>query len=362
MTAEAGYTYQWYKDGASLGGAAQAQSYTATVAGTYHVKLTSAAGCTSTSSDVVVTVQPSPLNTVTTLNSIILCKGTTVSFSADQTGATYQWQVNGNNVFGATNQTYTQGAAGAVDVMVSNGLCTVTSTPIAVTDATPDTTITALGATRFCQGGSVTLSAAPGFVYQWDSAGMTITGANNQTLIVTTNGNYSVAVANVGCIDTSSNITVIVDTLPVPVITRSGILLHTTTFSSYQWYKNGVAIPGATNENYTATVNAQYTVYVTDAHGCSGTSAAVNLNGLNVNNTANSSDISLYPNPATSTLYIDAPIKVTAIIYTMDGKEVFRQAEAKQLDLRNLPNAAYMVKLVDENGQPVKMARIVKND
>ena len=41
---------------------------------------------------------------------------------------------------------------------------------------------------------------------------------------------------------------------------------------SYQWFKDGVAINGATSQNYTATSTGSYTVAVTNSGGCSGTS------------------------------------------------------------------------------------------
>lgn len=46
---------------------------------------------------------------------------------------------------------------------------------------------------------------------------------------------------------------------------------------SYQWYNNGVLLAGETNQTYTATVSGAYTVLVTNAGGCSGTSAATNV-------------------------------------------------------------------------------------
>jgi hypothetical protein len=41
---------------------------------------------------------------------------------------------------------------------------------------------------------------------------------------------------------------------------------------SYQWFKDGVAINGATTQNYIATATGSYTVAVTNSGGCSGTS------------------------------------------------------------------------------------------
>ncbi len=55
---------------------------------------------------------------------------------------------------------------------------------------------------------------------------------------------------------------------------------------SYQWQKNGVDIQGATLQNYTATVSGDYSVSVTNAGGCSGTSAPVTIT-VNNNPTVN---------------------------------------------------------------------------
>ena len=46
---------------------------------------------------------------------------------------------------------------------------------------------------------------------------------------------------------------------------------------SYQWYNNGVLLAGETNQQYIATVSGAYTVAVTNAGGCSGTSSSTNV-------------------------------------------------------------------------------------
>ncbi len=45
--------------------------------------------------------------------------------------------------------------------------------------------------------------------------------------------------------------------------------------SSYQWLRNGFALPGATNRSYNAAASGNYRVITTDASGCIGTSADV---------------------------------------------------------------------------------------
>ncbi|MGE0090153.1 MAG: T9SS type A sorting domain-containing protein [Bacteroidales bacterium] len=53
-----------------------------------------------------------------------------------------------------------------------------------------------------------------------------------------------------------------------PTVTLAGTTVTSSTATGYQWYKDGVIIAGATNQSYIATVNGNYTVVVTNTHGC----------------------------------------------------------------------------------------------
>jgi PKD repeat protein len=69
--------------------------------------------------------------------------------------------------------------------------------------------ITAGGATTFCQGGSVMLSAPAGFTYNWSN------GATTQSITVTTAGSYAVTVTNArGCTSASDPVAVTVNANP----------------------------------------------------------------------------------------------------------------------------------------------------
>ena len=67
----------------------------------------------------------------------------------------------------------------------------------------------------------------------------------------------------------------------VPVIYGPGsntcpdptFMLSTMPYSTYQWYRNGLAIPGATDQGYEVSVVGSYAVYATDSFGCGGASA-----------------------------------------------------------------------------------------
>ena len=56
------------------------------------------------------------------------------------------------------------------------------------------------------------------------------------------------------------------------------VLLSANQGDTYQWLKDGNAISGATNQTYTASVTGNYSVTVTNAGGCSGTSASTPVN------------------------------------------------------------------------------------
>jgi len=150
--------------------------------------------------------------------------GQTATFSVTATGTgplTYQWFDNGTAISGATSSTYTTPAAASTDsgsvftVTVANAVGSVTSTPATLTVAAVSTTVP-------------------------PNAPLVISQPANQTVQVGQTATFSVTASG---------------TAPL----------------TYQWFKNGTLIPGATSSSYTtpATVigdnNSQFTVTVTNA-------------------------------------------------------------------------------------------------
>ena len=150
--------------------------------------------------------------------------------------------------------------------------------------------ISAGGATTFCQGGSVLLSAIySGPSIQWKKNGSNIPGATTSSYSVNKSGNYSAVTASPCGSATSSTISVTVNKNPNASISAGGATTFCTggsvtlteipvAGSTYQWYKGASLIAGATSTNYVATTAGNYKCRVTKtATGCYKNSNAISV-------------------------------------------------------------------------------------
>jgi hypothetical protein len=203
--------------------------------------------------------------------------------------------------------------------------------------------ISAASATEFCKGGSVVLnsSVSGSVTYQWTKNGTNIANANAAKYTAKSKGNYALKVTNnCGKTAISNAIKVIVDPLPTATITPSGTVSICTGDSiklkantgislTYIWKRNGVIIPGATLKNYVAKKAGNYKVTVTNAAGCSKTSATttVAINCLNAIAAKLPSDkIQIFPNPSANDFHIAFPAyntdQFSLLLYDVDGRLV----------------------------------------
>jgi hypothetical protein len=93
------------------------------------------------------------------------------------------------------------------------------------------------------------------------------------------------------------------------------------TSPAYQWYNNGVAVPGATGPVYTAAVYDNDTILCTVAGNppCAPTTPATGISNvivivsrLGVNAISNTNKLSLFPNPNNGTLVLSGSVNATA--------------------------------------------------
>jgi PKD repeat protein len=253
--------------------------------GTYAVSLKtiSAAGTDSTTKANYIIVKSLPTATAVASGPTVFCAGSNVSLSANSgSGFSYQWRRNNNAITNATTSTYSAKSTGNYNVIVTGGNgCSALSNTIAVTsNVLPTAIISANGATTFCPGGSVLLSATTGngFTYVWRKSNNIINNATSPTYLASAAGTYKVTVTNNnGCSKTSNNIQVLVDA-PSAVITAqgpttfcngSGVTLkaNTGTGLTYVWKLNGSTINNATSDTYTAYTSGSYKVVVTNGCG-----------------------------------------------------------------------------------------------
>ena len=220
------------------------------------------------------------------------------------------------------------------------------------------------GPTTFCADDSLTLFAGSniGYAYQWLRDNAVISGATASFYDVHASGDYRVYVVNGSCSDTSSGVSVTVNPLPVPVITASGAndeLLETGSYASYQWYRDGLELNGATGRTYTATQGGDYEVRVRDANGCEGVSAPKHV-PLGVADAGYGRAVSIHPNPADDVLYITSPAPVNIMIHAADGKVVWQQQATRLADIRTLAPGIYMIRITDNSGRLLHMEKLVK--
>jgi hypothetical protein len=269
LTADAVATFYLWSNGATT------RSITVTNAGTFSLQVVNLGSCISEASTAVTTTVTPALAApvITSSGTTTLCTGETVTLTAPAGFDTYVWS-NGNNT-----QSIVVNASGNYSVTVQNaGTCaSLPSNEIAVVvnpiTATP--VITASGATTFCAGGNVTLTAPLSASYLWSN------GATTRAITVNASGSFTVqTTATASCISAASlATTVVVNPLPTtPTITLTGNaglcgtetaqLSATAGAAAYIWSN------GATTQTITVSAAATYTVRSINVEGCTSAASA----------------------------------------------------------------------------------------
>jgi large repetitive protein len=256
---------------------ATSQSITVTSSGNYSVT-TAASGCTSTSNVISVLVNAVPTIALGGVTNVSTCGGTNGKIDVLGSGAgTVSWTGAASGSLGGTLPLQIQNLIpGSYTVTFNNG-CNSNTLSATIGEPTPPTapTITASGATTFCQGGTVTLSSSATTGNVWS------TGATTQSITVNQSGDYSTTItSSPGCSATSNNIAVTVNAVPTtPTISANGpttfceggnVILSSSSTSNNSW------TGGSTNQNLTVSSSGTYSVTVTQ-NGCSATSTPISV-------------------------------------------------------------------------------------
>lgn len=370
-TMHPGAVYDWMKDSVIVPGW-KFSDFGATEPGTYMVKVTSAASpCPAYSNQVKMNVNdPGYTVTLGLPADSIICSGTalTLSGSSSKPGVTYQWRKDNVIIPGATSSSLSVTTSGYYRLTATDGIsaCAAVSRAILITvKPTPPAIVTAPGGTTACAEDGVRLDAnTGGFSYQWMRGGTSVVGWTDSSQIVKVSGTYTVKVRTAdGCVSISAPITVTILPSPVPVISRAGDVLSTTTFASYQWIRNGVDIPGANASSYTITKKGTYKVRVTGSNNCVGESLPFEAmdNYLGVSQANLSGDqIRIFPNPTLGKVYIESPVNLSIEVKDVAGRTVLSAKDTREIDLSKYADGVYLLILRDKE-EMVRQQRITKS-
>ena len=336
----AGLTYQWRKGNTNLtntGNISGATSSSLTInpatsadaANNYNVIVSGTCSPSDTSSNVSLTVNTAPVITAGPANQSV-CLGSSANFTvtATGTGLTYQWRkgstnlTNTGNISGATSASLTinpatiANAASNYNVIVS-GTCSPsdTSSNVSLTVNTAPAITTGPTNQTVCSGSSANFTVTAtgtGLTYQWRKGSTDLTntgnisGATSASLtinpatIADAANNYNVIVSGTCSSDTSSNVSLTINTAPVITVNpfdETVCIDGSTSFTvkatgsglTYQWRKgstilnNAGKISGATSATLIITnINAldeatDYNVIVSGTCSPADTSANASL-------------------------------------------------------------------------------------
>lgn len=247
---------------------------------TYQVTVSNA-GCSATSQTQVL-VHPLPVANAG--NDAILCTGESLAIGQSPiANHTYQWSSIPSGFTGnIANPTVTPSVNTSYILQATDNTtgCSNTDTVFIAVTNQPVVTITPLGSTAFCPGGSVQLQATAGFQnYTWSNG-----TSGTHTITVSTSGTYTVVAGNSPtCVGTSSAVTVTVHTPIIPSVQANTTAIcqgdsamlqvtNSSNFTSYSWMPHGQSSP-----SIYVSQSGSYQVATTDINGCSATSSAITI-------------------------------------------------------------------------------------
>jgi uncharacterized protein YjdB len=288
------------------------------------------------------------------------CVGSTTLLSNASGGGTWS---------SSSSATATVGSSTGVVTGVSANTATITYTALSGCLATEIVTINPIplpieGIVNKCPANPDTLfNPSPGGTWSSLQPGVATIGATSGILTTVSGGNATIRYTfpGTGCF-VSKNITVYPAPAPIIKYDAVNVTFYTdTTFVTYQWYDSlqGL-IPGATTYKTAAKYLGDYYVVVTDTNDCSGQSNKIKFTKwVGISETENGLP-HIYPNPTTGIVYLQSGRKFRIEVAGVEGKVLLEKADAREINISNLPSGVYLLSAYDENGIKVTVQKIVK--
>ncbi|MEO6167091.1 MAG: alpha-amylase family glycosyl hydrolase, partial [Chitinophagales bacterium] len=182
---------------------------------------------------------------------------------------------------------------------------------VRVSPITQSPVVNASGATSFCNGGQVTLTATTNNAchsYQWKKNNAVIDGATTHSYVATASGLYQLEESYNGAMAHASNTVTVTVSPEHPEISTDGITMSCSVSNvSYQWlFGNTVTtlspISGATAQQYTPQQSGIFTVVITDLTNCKDTAGILSFWMVGIPDPLLSNAVTIFPNPASELL------------------------------------------------------------
>jgi gliding motility-associated-like protein len=334
-------TYVWFLNGTQLG--LNTQTITTVGAGIYTVEVTSLSGCTGTDTYELTVVQ-APV--VSLGADTTICASDVLILDAGNSGATYQWSLNGTPISGATNQTYQPTQTGNYSVLVNTGGQCQAGGDIDVT-VVQQLTVNVADAAICSDQAFPTLDAGvSGVNYTWTLNGNVV--GTSQTYQPTQAGQYTITI-NIGACN-ATDVTD-VNVVAVPVVTLTGATVCPgASFPTLDAGNAGSSFSWSTGENtqtITPSAAGTYTVTVTNSGSginCSSSASATLTNSAPVVVTLGNNFAICQNDPDA---VIDAGNAGSSFSWTLNGNTISGQT-GQTLNINQA--GTYAVTVTDGNG------------
>jgi|GEM_PF-2975772 len=380
--------YQWLINGSNAG--TNSNTFTSSTLANGSVvscQMTSSIACATPaaalSNTITMTVSSSASPTVSITSNpagSTICSGTAMTFTANISNGgpapVYQWKLNGANV-GTNTSTYVNSTLATGDAvtceLTSNAPCatvqTVLSNSITKTvnqSVTPTVTITSNPAMPVCDHQSVTFTATitnggSNPDYQWKKNGQNYgLDASTYSTSLWSDGDVFTCVltSNAACATsnqvTSNGITTDIITIDASTTVSGNTITANQPGAVYQWYDCVFqqAIPGATQQSYTASESGLYGVEIT--MGSCTEESDCEMIEWNALDELSAGGMLLYPNPATDYFTLELPYsaRMNMTLYDVAGRKVMEdvlEGMQHQIDVHVLATGSYRIVLSDGN-------------
>jgi len=341
----------------------------------YRAELTQPEFAPAYSTPTTVSIIPFPNDAGPISGSEVVCEGTQGQIYIIQSipnSTSYDW-ILPSGITGSSNLNFIQvdfESAGLKEIQVrgKNGECEGVPSSIFITvNAKPGEFILDSIAQPNCtvSTGTIYLSGLP------NEGSWTLMNLNDSTVINGDGshfviqdlpaGNYQYGITNSnGCYFPSEQTLTILPqpvTPPTPIITYTDFDLHSDASTGNQWYNENGIIPGATEQDYTASQGGQYYVIVT-LNGCpSAPSNMIELFNESVGAGPQLSVIDVFPNPMKNEMTIEAKGTSTSLDFEVInslGQKIDSGSFVHQVVINTtaFPSGLYLVKIAI-NGQSI---------